>query len=223
MNLRHTSAVIPAYNVCDQLGAVLSQVLDYLPRNRVCVVDDGSTDGTSGIAEKHRVTLVRHPVNLGKGEALKTGFKACLAESTDAVFTLDGDGQHDPRRLPDFLLTMEKTGCDLVVGTRPFKHGEMPPDRILSNQISSLIASLVAGSRIYDSQCGFRLYRRSVLEGVFPKSSRYEMETEMLVMAKRNGFRIGWCEVPNRYSGQKSHIRRIRDTIRFLRLMTRFL
>jgi glycosyltransferase involved in cell wall biosynthesis len=220
--LRHIALVIPAYNVAGHIGDVLSQTLEWIPRKRVFVVDDGSSDATRAKAEPFGIRFLSHPENRGKGEALKTGFRACLSTAADAVFTLDGDGQHDASKIPDFLEVASSTGCDVVVGKRPFRMKQMPPDRIFSNGASSLITSLAAGRRICDSQCGFRLYGRAVLENVHAVTSRYEMETEMLVMASRMGFRIGWCPVQNRYSGQVSHIRRFQDTLRFVKLISRF-
>ena len=223
MRFKQIGAVIPAYNTAGRIEDVLSQVLKWIPRNRVWVVDDGSEDSTMKKVLPYGVGFCRHPENRGKGEALKTGFRACLSANAEAVFTLDGDGQHDPSRIPEFLTVMDRTGCDAVVGMRPFSIGEMPPDRIFSNRTSSLITSLAAGRRIIDSQCGFRLYHRRLLERVHPITRRYEMETEMLILASRMGFKIGWCPVENRYAGQVSHIRRFHDTVRFLKLISRFL
>jgi glycosyltransferase involved in cell wall biosynthesis len=223
IRFEHIGAVIPAYNAAAQIGDVLSQVLKWIPPNRVWVVDDGSSDGLVNAVMPHRVGFRRHPENRGKGEALKTGFRECLAAGTEAVFTLDADGQHDPSGIPDFLSVMNRTGCDAVVGMRPFRLKQMPPDRIFSNRTSSLITSLAAGRRIIDSQCGFRLYGKRLLEQVHPLTRRYEMETEMLILASKMGFTIAWCPVENRYSGQVSHIRRFRDTARFLKLISRFI
>ena len=220
---QHIGLVIPAYNVAGQIGDVLSQSLKWIPRNNVCVVDDGSSDATRDKAETFGVRVMRHPANRGKGEALKTGFRACLSGPVSKVFTVDGDGQHDPSRLPDFLKAASAGGCDIVVGMRPFRMKQMPLDRIFSNRTSSLITSLAAGRRIIDSQCGFRLYGRKVLESVHPLTHRYEMETEMLILASRMGFTIGWCPVKNRYAGQASHIRRLQDTVRFIRLILRLM
>jgi glycosyltransferase involved in cell wall biosynthesis len=222
MNFRHTHVVVPAYNVSDQLEGVLSHVLEYVPAKQVVVVDDGSTDGTAEAAAGMRPCLVRHGRNLGKGEALKSGFRFCLGKGAERVFTLDGDGQHDPGRIPAFLEILERTKSDLVVGMRRFRVGDMPFDRIFSNRTSSFIVSLVAGFRIFDSQCGYRLYRRSVLETVRPVTHRYETETEMLILARRGGFAIGWCPVESRYGGEPSHIHRMHDTVRFLKLISRF-
>ncbi len=215
-------AVIPSYNVADRLNDVLSKISEILPSQRVWVVDDGSEDGTDGIARSFNVRVIRHDRNRGKGAALKSGFRACLDAGAEAVLTLDGDGQHDPVFIPSFIRLLIETDCDLVVGLRELRWPDMPPDRIFSNRTSSLITSIAAGRRIPDSQCGFRLYRSEVLTRIRTETDRYEMETEMLILAARAGFRMGWCPVRTSYDGQTSHIRRLKDTVRFLRLIGRF-
>jgi glycosyltransferase involved in cell wall biosynthesis len=216
-------AVIPAYNVATRLNDVLSKSTEYLPHDRIWVVDDGSRDGTSDVARSAGVRLIRHGTNRGKGAALKSGFRACLAAGAEAAVTLDGDGQHDPAFIPGFVQRLSDPVCDLVVGLRDLKWPGMPPDRVFSNRVSSMIASMAAGRGIRDSQCGYRLYRSEVLNRIHPVTDRYEMESEMLILAARNGFRIGWCPVRTVYNGQTSHIRRLRDTVRFLRVIGRFL
>lgn len=215
-------AVIPSYNVADRLNGVLSKISKVLPSSRVWVVDDGSDDGTEGVARAYQVQVIRHDRNRGKGAALKSGFKACLNTGAEAVLTLDGDGQHDPGFIPSFIRCLVETDRDLVVGVRELRWPEMPPDRIFSNRVSSMIASVAAGRRIPDSQCGYRLYRRSVLTRVHPETDHYETETEMLILAARAGFKMGWCPVRTSYEGQTSHIRRLNDTARFLRLIGKF-
>jgi len=215
-------AVIPSYNVADRLDSVLLKISEILPSQRIWVVDDGSEDGTDGIARAYKIQVIRHDRNRGKGAALKSGFKACIDAGAEAVLTLDGDGQHDPAFIPSFIRLLIETDCDLVVGLREMRRPDMPLDRIFSNRTSSLITSIAAGRRIPDSQCGFRLYRRAVLTRIRPETDHYEMETEMLILAARAGFRMGWCPVRTSYDGQTSHIRRLNDTARFLRLIGRF-
>lgn len=209
--------IIPAYNAGEELRRVIEGALKQLPASSIHVVDDGSTDGTAGVAGRAGVRVIRHPINRGKGEALKTGFRSALERDWEAVITLDGDGQHSPDSIPDFIRTLQDTGCDIVLGRRRFRPGEMPLDRILSNRISSGMASWLAGTRILDSQSGYRMIRAEVVRNVGLKTSRFETETELLVRAAWAGFRIGYCPIPNVYAGG-SHIRRTRDTIRFCRL-----
>jgi len=211
--------IIPAYNEGRVLGSVLSKVLKYIPGNRIYVIDDGSRDDTAGTARLHGVRLVSHPENRGKGEALKTGFKQAITDNLDFVITLDGDGQHAPEVIPNFLKLSLDNEQGLVVGFRRFKVGTMPLDRILSNRLSSLIVSALARCWIPDSQCGYRMIRAEVLREIELRSSNYELETELLIKAARKGYNITTCEVPVIYDkGSTSNIRRFQDTYRFCRL-----
>lgn len=215
--------VIPACNVGGQLRGVLLKCLQYVSKNHIYVIDDGSTDLTSDVAKKGRVVIHRHPGNLGKGAALKTGFKLALSDRLEGIFTMDGDGQHDPDSIPAFLSVMRKTGCDFVMGTRRFRISEMPADRIFSNRMSSLVVSLLVGRAIHDSQCGFRLIRRNVIESIELNTNHYETETELLVKAIWNGFRIGFCSIPVISTIYESQIRRLPDSVRFCRLILKLL
>lgn len=218
-----TGAVIPAFNVGDRLNNVLFKTLQFIPAQNVYVVDDGSTDGTSEIGSRLGVTVLHHATNRGKGEALKTGFRQCLRDGLDVTFTIDGDGQHDPCAIPAFLETMEADQSDVVVGLRRFTGCRMPWDRICSNGISSLITSFIAGFRVKDSQCGFRLIRTEVLQSLPLRSKRYELETELLIRALWMGFQISHCPVQVTYADEPSHIRRWTDTVRFCRLWIRLI
>lgn len=211
--------VIPAYNVEHWLNDVLTGVLQYIPRQFVYVIDDGSNDRTADVARKHNVILFQHTKNRGKGEALKSGFQLTLSHGLDSVITMDGDLQHDPDLIPDFVEAAQKTGCELILGTRQFQFGQMPADRIFSNVCSSFMVSLIAGKTIPDSQCGYRLIHRNVLKTVRLQTSHYETETELLIKAIRKGFRISKCNIETTYQHCVSHIHRMKDTIRFCRLL----
>jgi glycosyltransferase involved in cell wall biosynthesis len=216
-------AIIPAYDVAPWIGGILEQVVTSIPPDLVWVVDDGSADGTTGAVLKFGVHLIRHPANRGKGEALKTGFAAAAGKDVDAVFTMDGDGQHDPSRISEFIRIMNETGADLVLGTRSFTLADMPADRIFSNRMSSFIVSLLAGRKIFDSQCGYRLIRTDVLRQVELATGHYETETELLVKAVRKGFTAAFCPVPVLQVAGSSHISRFRDTVRFCRLVLKLI
>jgi len=178
------------------------------------VVDDGSRDGTGRIAANVGCEVIRHPVNRGKGMALRAGFEAALAQKASFVITLDADGQHDPEHLPALWSTMIEGGWDIVIGARR-RGGQMPIGRRLSNMLNSLIVSGFTGQRIPDSQSGFRLIKAGVLEAVRMRSVRYELETELLLLAAAAGFRIGSVTIPTIYAGEESHIRSS-DALRFV-------
>jgi glycosyltransferase involved in cell wall biosynthesis len=215
--------VIPGYNISRQLHSVLSKCFRHVPRRHIYVVDDGSTDKTIEIAREAKVVVHRHDSNLGKGAALKSGFRLALSDGLEGVISMDGDGQHDPDFIPSFLSVMQETGCDFVMGVRPFRLCQMPADRILSNRLSSLIVSSMVGQAIYDSQCGFRLFRRNVVEAIPLDTNHFETETELLVKAIKSGFRIGFCPISVVQTDYKSRIRRLPDTIRFCRLICQLL
>ena len=215
--------VIPGYNIGGQLRSVLSKCLHHVSRKHIYVVDDGSTDRTVEIAKEEKVVVHRHSSNLGKGAALKSGFQLALSDGLEGVVTIDGDGQHDPDFIPSFLSVMQETGCDFVMGVRPFRICEISTDRILSNRLSSLIVSLIVGRPIYDSQCGFRLIQRKVIEDITLDTNHFETETELLVKAMRHGFRVGFCPISVVHTAYKSRIRRLPDTIRFCRLILKLL
>lgn len=215
--------VIPAYNVGHRLHNVLSKALKYVPSRHVYVVDDGSTDATAAVAKHYGVVLHQHRSNRGKGEALKSGFRLALENNLDGVITLDGDGQHDPDYIPDFIRSMEATPCDLVLGVRRFKIGRMPLDRIFSNLISSIVVSLVVKKWIPDSQSGYRSIRASVLKDIHLLSSHYEIETELLIKAIWRGSRISYIPISLVYNDSNSHISRFFDTKRFCKMVLRLI
>jgi len=210
-----TGVIIPALNEEAGIEAVLSKTKQYIPAERICVIDDGSGDRTAALAESAGVHCICFTENRGKGEALKTGFSWAIEQRLDAVITLDADGQHDPDLIPEFIQTMQITRCDVVLGTRRFKLGEMPPDRIFSNTVSSFLVSIAAKHRIADSQSGYRMFRMSVLKNLKLRGRLYELESEMLIRLGRKHVSFATCSIPASYTGAASSIRRWRDIRRF--------
>ena len=135
------------------------------------------------------------------------------------MITIDGDGQHPPESIPDFVARLEETGADLIVGSRTRRHTDMPLHRRASNKITTWLASRWAGTKLPDSQSGFRLVTRPVLERVKLETTRYETETELLIKAARAGFRIEGVPIPTIYDDETSHIDAWNDTLRFLKLL----
>ena len=205
-------ALIPAWNEATHIGPVVEATLSHLP---VLVVDDGSSDDTSALAEAAGATVVRHSQNRGKGSALMTGFAWALEQSYEAVLTLDADGQHDPTEIQKFLNAYRAGAGDLIIGKRDF--GQMPFPRLYSNPFSSWLLSLALGTRIYDNQSGYRLYSRRVLETLDPTSTGFEWEVEVIMQAVHAGMRIGWVEIRTIYdTGKQSYFRPVKDSARFL-------
>lgn len=220
-----TLVVIPARDVEGAIGGVVRGILALGLGLDVLVVNDGSTDGTSRAAREAGAAVIDHPENRGKGAALRTGFEYAVEQGYEAAITMDGDGQHDPREIPGFVDALEKTGADIVVGTRMHAVGEMPRIRIWTNRTTSRVVSRLAGQKIPDSQSGFRIFRVSVLKDVVRSlvTSRYDTESEILIRAARRGYRVAATAIESIYTGAVSHIHPVVDTFRFLRLVGRSL
>lgn len=218
-----TLVVIPCKNLESEVGDVVRGVLGLNLGLDVVVVNDGSTDGTSAAAEAAGAHILEHEVNLGKGAALKTGFEYAVAKGYDAVITMDGDGQHDPSTIPDFLEAVEKCDADIIVGTRMHAVGEMPKLRIWTNRTTSRIVSLITKQDIPDSQSGYRLIKVRVLKDIVKSfvTTRYDTESELLIRAARRGYTTAAVAITSIYTGAVSHINPIVDTLRFVRLVGR--
>ncbi len=213
-------AIIPCFNEGRTIRTIVAHVRDILAT--VLVIDDGSSDSTIAEAEAAGATVLKQPRNMGKGAALKAGFAWAAEHGFVAALTLDGDGQHDTHEIPLFLKAFDSTSCDIVVGNRMRDLTAMPRVRRWTNRFTSWTLSRMAGQKIWDSQCGFRLISIRLWKDVKLETKRYEMESEILIRACRRGARLEQVTVKTIYfkAGQ-SKINPITDTLRFLRLLWR--
>jgi glycosyltransferase involved in cell wall biosynthesis len=212
------AALVPAYQAAARLGDVLLRLAALERPPVVLVVDDGSRDATAQVARQHGVRVLSFVANRGKGHALLAGF-AALRDEFDAVVTLDADGQHPPECLPGLVRAAE-SGADLVLGARA-RTPDMPLARRFANGFSSGWATWLAGQRISDSQCGYRLHSRRLLEHTPLTPGRYEVETELVVRAARLGFHIAEVEIPTIYGEERSQVHALRDVPRIMGTLLR--
>lgn len=212
--------VIPAFNEEENIEKLLNKIPEY-PKKDIVVVDDGSQDRTVSIVEEFGATLLRHGVNRGKGMAHRTAFSYIIKNGYDGVITLDGDGQHAPEEITDFIRMINS--ADMLVGTRSMSLANMPLLRYLTNKVTSLTVSLIASQRILDSQSGYRYISREVLENVPLRTGRFQTESEILIKAGRMGFKIGIVPISTIYREEKSYINPFIDTGRFIGLAARSL
>lgn len=217
--MKSIGAIIPAYNVAATIAQVIAGVQRWIESSRIVVIDDGSNDGTARIAQESGVVVLQNSTNQGKGAALKRGFEYACQQRFDAIITLDGDCQHDPAEIPYFIDCYLKTHAALILGDRTGDFSRMPLDRQFSNKMTSLIISLLTGIRVRDSQSGYRLIKTDLLKRITLISHRYETESELLVKALRQGFSIAHVPIRTIYNAQPSHIHRLRDTLRFIRIV----
>ena len=216
---RSTLVVIPAYNAGKTISDVVEKVREVSPYLTTVVVDDGSADGTAGEAGKAGAIVVKHGRNLGKGAALRTGFREFLSRDFRAVITLDADGQHSPLEIPKLVEAWLTKRADIVVGTRERRGGGMPRIRIFTNTVSSWLVSLSAGQYIADSQSGYRLLSRSVVENIQTKSKGYGAESEILIKAATAGYKIESAPIATIYEDERSYIHPVKQPLRFLGLI----
>jgi glycosyltransferase involved in cell wall biosynthesis len=209
--------LIPAYNAGHTLGPLVQSVKTQgLP---VVVIDDGSRDNTAAVAAQQGALVISHLQNQGKGLALRTGFDHALRGAYDGIITMDGDGQHDPAEIPHLIKEGERQHAGIVVGDRMANGHRMPPSRQWTNRVMSRIISTISRQQIPDSQCGFRLIRREVLQQVPLRSRCFEIESELLLAAAARKWKIVSVPVRAIYEGHPSHIRPVRDGLRFVWLI----
>ncbi len=211
--------ILPAFNEAANILKLVDEIkkhsLDML------VIDDGSSDGTFNIAKNAGVQCMLNLENQGKGASLIKGFKYALDKNYDAVITMDSDGQHLAQDLHVFTESARNPDIKIIIGNRMGNVRNMPALRVWTNRFMSWLISQISGQSIPDSQCGFRLIKREVLEKIRLKTSKYETESEILIKASRMGFRIESVPIKSIYGNEKSSINPFIDTLRFIRLVMR--
>lgn len=214
--------VLPALNAASTIGPLVRSIR--AQGLSAVVVNDGSTDQTAAIASAEGALVISHLRNLGKGSALRTGFEYALRSRFDGIVTMDSDGQHDPAEIPRLIQAGERQHAGMVLGDRMADGVAMPMVRRLTNQLMSTLVSGVARQRIADSQCGFRFIRRELLEAVPLRGKRFELETELVFGAAARRWKIISVPVRSIYRpSQSSHIQPLRETVRFLQVVLRYL
>lgn len=222
MNAHYDSVaiIIPAFNAEATLASLVTSLKEYVEPASIVVVNDGSTDSTGSVANRAGVILLEHRANRGKGAALRTGFEFVRRlPQFRLVMTLDADLQHRVEDIPRFLEVQRMSGADVIVGARARIGTGMPFPRILSNTITSNLVSARTGIRILDSQCGFRMFDRAVIETVKTESDGYESETEFLIKAAMKGFRIEFVPISTVYGTERSHMTHWATTFRFIKVL----
>jgi len=213
--------VIPAYNEAASIGAVVKGVV--AAGQDVLVVDDGSKDATTDEARGAGAVVLRHARNQGKGAAIRTAIAYVLEKGLPAALFMDADGQHLPDEIPLFLAKWDQEHPDLIVGSRMADNHEMPLVRRTSNSFSSMLVSAVAGTRVTDSQSGFRLLSERLLTYLRDRGGTgFDFETEMIIDAVRLGMKYAEVPISCVYGpAWKSHFHPVKDSSDFLGLVAR--
>lgn len=196
--------VIPAYNEERFIGSVVLKLLQY-PVS-VIVVDDGSSDETARIAKMAGAKVLQHLTNLGKGQALSTGFREARSMNPDAIVIIDGDGQHMPEQLPVLLQPVLTGEADIVVGSRYLgKTVGMPAHRAAGHWFFNYLIHLTSGIKLSDSQSGYRAFSPIAYNIETFRSSDFTVESEMQFIAKEYGLRVVEVPITIRYMDKPTH------------------
>ncbi len=194
--------VLPVYNEETTVNEVLDLVAQYA--DDVLVVDDGSTDGTSGLLSKRDdIKLLPHGVNRGYGAALISGFDYAEEHGYEYVVTIDCDGQHEPQRIQDFVARIKATGADIVSGSRYLEEfnadTSAPAERRKINQIITKTIGDCMGIELTDAFCGFKAYRVDALKKLELTEYGYAMPLELWVQAACHELNVVEVAVPRIY------------------------
>lgn len=210
--------VVPAFNEARSLPAVAADLRASGVAADVCVVDDGSTDGTAEVAASLGFSVLRVPVNLGIGGAVQAGYLYAERHGYHAAVQLDGDGQHDASFLEPLLAPLRRGEADLVIGSRFLSEGGFRSTALRRAGISYLswFLRLRCGARVTDPTSGFRAAGRRAI-ALFARAypSDYP-EPEAVALGARSGLRI--AEVPVRMR-ERAHGA---SSITFLRMLYYF-
>jgi glycosyltransferase involved in cell wall biosynthesis len=206
--------VIPSYNESKTIGDVIQRIRQQ--GREVVVVDDGSTDDTAQVSRNFGAIVLRNSKNRGKGFSLIRGLSYAVDNNFEAVITMDGDGQHNPSDIPYFIQKAESTSAGIIIGNRMCNPRTMPIIRILTNKFMSWLISRLVKQKIADTQCGFRLIKRELLEKIKFTTRRFETESEILIRASQLGYKIESVPIKSVYQKEKSRINPFLDTVRFV-------
>ncbi|MDX9971767.1 MAG: glycosyltransferase family 2 protein [FCB group bacterium] len=221
---RRVAALVPCFNAGHRVRPVIEGLLERV--DHVIVVDDGSTDGAVEALRDLDARIITFPENRGKGQALLAGFREALAlPAVDAVAVVDADGQHAPGELPGLYETFWREAADLVIGTRKFELERVPWRSRFGNVLTRTLTRWILGQNIPDTQSGYRLHSRRLLEHIVAtvEGGRYETEMEILVVAVRRGYRVVPSPIETIYEqgNPSSHFNKLRDSFLIYRRLFR--
>ena len=207
------SIVLPAKNEAPALADLLPRLKAAQPDAEIIVVDDGSSDDTVALCATHSVTVLSNPYSMGNGAAIKRGARAATG---DVIVFMDADGQHDPA-LIETLLAKLNEGFDMVVGARDGS-GQANFQRGLANSLYNWLASRMTGHAVLDLTSGFRAVRADRFrEFLYLLPNGFSYPTTSTMAFFRSAYPVAYVPIPvAKRVGSNSHIRPLKDGIRFL-------
>lgn len=222
--------IMPAFNEAQIIAQIIKDIPKRIPGiNKICifVIDDGSSDDTSKIAVRKKTMVVRHAINLGVGAATVTGIQAALQWDADILVTLDADGQHDPREIPNLIKPILSHHCDIVIGSRfKFRSRRRAPwHRVIGNKIMNFITYCFYRVWVSDTQSGFKAMSKKAAQTMKLSFFGYEVCSEMIGEVRRH--KLKYMEVPIKTIYSNYSLRKGQSAMNginiFLRMITRFI
>jgi len=191
---------IPAFNEEKNIGSIIAQLNEKYDSIIVC--DDGSSDMTSTIASSLGAHVIKHEKNRGYGAAIKTIFNEAKKIEGDVLVTFDADGQHQMSEIDSVLNPILENKSDIVIGSRFLgKTKNLPKYRKIGIKTITGLTNVMTGTKITDSQSGFRAYSKKVLQEISPTESGMGISTEILIKATKNKMRIAEIPITITYEG----------------------
>lgn len=220
LNSTNFCIIVPTYNNEKTLKKVLDSILDFT--TNVIIVNDGATDSTSEILKQYsQLTQIHHPKNLGKGRALRNGFRKALELNFEYAITIDSDGQHFASDIPVFLEAIQEEPNTLLIGSRNMTQENVPKKSSFGNKFSNFWFKFETGIKLDDTQSGFRLYPLRLLPKRF-YTNKFEFEIEVIVRAAWKGIVVKNIPIQVLYDPAErvSHFRPFQDFTRISILNT---
>lgn len=207
------TVVLPAKNEAEGLRKTLPALRSLLPDAELIVVDDASTDATPQVAAELGARVLSSPYSMGNGAAIKRGARAASGE---VIVFMDADGQHDPAHIPALLAPLQQ-GYDMAVGARS-RSGQANAHRGLANALYNRLASWMTGHRVFDLTSGFRAVRADKFrEFLHLLPNGFSYPTTITMAFFRSAYPVTYVPIPvHARVGTASHIRPMRDGLRFL-------
>ena len=199
------TAAIPCLNTQSFIAGVVSRAKKYV--DEVIVVDDGSSDSTAETAGLAGAVVVKHSLNKGYGEAIKSCFTAAGTTEADVLVTLDGDGQHDPDQIPQIIAPVLNGEAELVIGSRFLSDlNQIPFYRKLGISLITFLWNFGSGVRVSDAQSGFRAYRTGMIRDMYLSERGMSTSIEILERIRRGKFRIREIPISCSYINNNSSL-----------------
>lgn len=220
LQLTNFCVIVPTYNNQKTLQKVLDSVLEYT--QNVIVVNDGSTDETSEILKQYsKFTQIHHPENLGKGRALRNGFRKAVEMKFEYAITIDSDGQHFASDIPGFITEIQDEPHSLLIGSRNMTQENVPKKSSFGNKFSNFWFKFETGIKLEDTQSGFRLYPLQLIPKQF-YTNKFEFEIEVIVRSAWKGIPVKNIPIQVLYDPAErvSHFRPFQDFTRISILNT---